>query len=120
MSTKLNPVIVTENTIGDAAFDGTRRRPVVAINEEGKLVVCCRRTAAKHGWKVEGTLHQRTRTGKKTTVSDEGKLVEAAATPAKKQSRRATDKSDSVTVTKAKVKAVKDAVDSSLEAILGK
>lgn len=68
MSTKLNPQVVTEATIGDAAFDGIRKRPVVAINEEGKLVVCCRRTAKKHGWKVEGTLHQRkAKVAKKTT-----------------------------------------------------
>ena len=46
MSTKLNPTQVTENTIGDVAFDGIRKRPVVAINDEGQLVVCCRRTAA--------------------------------------------------------------------------
>lgn len=63
MSTNtLAPVVCkNEGQIGDAAFDGVRRRPVVAINEEGKLVVCCRRTAAKNGWEVQGTLFQRNR-----------------------------------------------------------
>lgn len=64
MSTKLNPTTVTEDNMGDVAFDGTRKRPVVAINDKGELVVCCRRTAAKHGWKLEATLHTRTRTPK--------------------------------------------------------
>lgn len=62
-TTKLVPTVVTEATLGDVAFDGTRRRPVVALNDDGDLVVCCRRTAKTHGWKVEGTLHQRRSTG---------------------------------------------------------
>ena len=77
-STKLVPVQVTDETIGDAAFDGIRQRPVVAINAEGKLVVCCRRTAKKHGWMVEGTLHQRkpsARTAKVSKVSKVSKLT---------------------------------------------
>lgn len=56
---KLNPVVVTERTLGDAAFDGIRIRPAVAINAEGKLVVCSKRTARKHGWEIQGVLHQR-------------------------------------------------------------
>lgn len=86
MSTKLNPVVVTESTVGDAAFDGVRRRPVVAINDNGELVVCCRRTAAKHGWKVEGTLHQRTRASKKATPEA------PAAEPVKPVAKKATGK----------------------------
>lgn len=65
-TTKLIPTKVTEATMGDVAFDGIRQRPVVAINDDGKLIICCRRTASKNGWKVEGTLHQRTRTPKAT------------------------------------------------------
>lgn len=66
MSTKLTPTVVTEATMGDTAFDGVRRRPVVALNDDGQLVVCCRRTAKTNGWTVEGTLHQRTRSTKTT------------------------------------------------------
>lgn len=69
MSTKqiLAPVVVkTPTDIGNAAFDGVRRRPVVAINDEGNLVVCCRRTAAKNGWEIEGTLFRRDRKSTKS------------------------------------------------------
>lgn len=69
MTTKLQPVIVTDKTLGDVAFDGTRRRPVVAINEKGELVLCCRRTATKNGWEIEGTLFKRERTTKKDTAT---------------------------------------------------
>jgi hypothetical protein len=68
-TTKLVPTEVTEATMGDVAFDGVRQRPVVAINDDGKLIICCRRTASKNGWKVEGTLHQRTRTAKATKTA---------------------------------------------------
>lgn len=62
MSTTLSPVVCKNETqVADAAFDGVRRRPVVAIDENGKLVVCCRRTAAKNGWKLQGTMFQRPR-----------------------------------------------------------
>lgn len=40
-----------------------RSRPVVAINELGGLVVCCKTTAKKHGWEVQGKLYARTRSG---------------------------------------------------------
>lgn len=52
-SAALAPTVVTEDTLGDALFDGNRRRPVVAINDEGQLVVCCRRTARKNGWALQ-------------------------------------------------------------------
>lgn len=87
MSTKLNPTAVTEATLGDVAFDGTRKRPVVVINDEGQLVVCCRRTAAKHGWKLEGSLHQRTRAAK--PAKDE---AAAPATPVKPAAKKTTSK----------------------------
>lgn len=108
-TTKLTPTQVTEATMGDVAFDGVRRRPVVAINDEGQLTICCRRTAAKHGWKVEGTLHQRTRTAK------------AAAPVAAKKTRRVTDAEGSVVVTKDAVdtlKAVKLVFDDTVENLL--
>lgn len=50
---KLVPVFVSDPiTAGDALFDGRRRRPVAAFTPEGKGVVCCSRTAKKHGWTV--------------------------------------------------------------------
>lgn len=45
-----------EAEVLDVALDGYRRRPVMARNAEGTLVVCCGRTARKHGWAIEGTL----------------------------------------------------------------
>jgi hypothetical protein len=75
---KLAPVVVNETNIGDAAFDGVRRRPVVAIKDEGQLVVCCRRTASKKGWKLEGILHQRARTAKKAETVAVDCQVEAS------------------------------------------
>jgi len=56
---RLTPTIVTKSDIGTVAFDGQRRRPILAINDDGELVVCCRATARIHGWKVEGQLHVR-------------------------------------------------------------
>lgn len=73
-SNRLAPVVVkNEDAVIEAAFDGVRRRPVVAINAEGKLVVCCRRTAAKNGWVVEGTMFTRNRS--KLTVTAQGNLA---------------------------------------------
>ncbi len=87
MTTKLNPTAVTEDNMGDVACDGTRKRPVVAINDEGQLVVCCRRTAAKHGWKLEGSLHQRTRAVKPAKVE-----AASPATPVKPAAKKASTK----------------------------
>lgn len=61
MSTLCPVTCKNETQVADAAFDGVRRRPVVAIDDNGNLVVCCRRTAVKNGWKVEGTMFQRPR-----------------------------------------------------------
>lgn len=62
-TTKLNPVDCgkDDTSVMEAAFDGQRKRPVVAINREGHKVVCCLRTARKHGWKIEGRLFQKTK-----------------------------------------------------------
>lgn len=59
MSTKLNPTITTKNKAQATADQEGRKRPVVAINEDGKLVVCCRRTAKKNGWEVQDVLYER-------------------------------------------------------------
>lgn len=82
---RLVPVVAkNEDQVIEAAFDGVRRRPVVAINAEGKMVVCCRRTAAKNGWATEGTLFARNRT--KLTVNAQGKLDKK--TTAKKMAKK--------------------------------
>lgn len=56
--TKLAPVDCgkDDTAVLDAAFDGQRKRPVVAIDRQGHKVVCCLRTAKKNGWKIEGRL----------------------------------------------------------------
>lgn len=92
---RLAPVVAkTEDAVMAAAFDGVRRRPVVAVNEKGELVVCCRRTAAKNGWALEGTLFARNRTGK-VLIDSKGKLVLAPeskrAAALKAPTRRTTD-----------------------------
>lgn len=57
----LEPVVcTTPDEVFNAAFDGIRRRPVVAVNAQGVEIVCCSRTAKKHGWKVVEKLFQRT------------------------------------------------------------
>ena len=103
-ATRLSPVVAkTEDAVMAAAFDGVRRRPVVAINEAGELVVCCRRTATKNGWTLEGTLFARNRTGK-VLVDSKGKLALAPeskrAAAIKGPERRAADAEGSVVVTK--------------------
>jgi hypothetical protein len=79
----LRPVVVKNATeAGDVAFDGSRKRPIVAINEDGKMVVCCRRTASKNGWEIQGALHQRPgRDGKKARVviNEKGKMAQRKA-----------------------------------------
>lgn len=83
-SGRLIPTVAAdENEVMAAAFDGVRRRPVCAINEEGELVVCCRRTAVKNGWKLEGTLFARNRTGK-VMVDAKGKLAMVEEKPARR------------------------------------
>lgn len=58
-ATRLLPTVVSKGDIGSVAFDGQRRRPILAINDDGDLVVCCRATARTHGWEVQGSLHTR-------------------------------------------------------------
>jgi hypothetical protein len=41
------------------AFSGKRSRPVVALAGD-QMVVCCKKTAKKHGWEVQGKLYART------------------------------------------------------------
>lgn len=111
-NTKLAPVVAKNaKAAATLAQQDGRKRPIVAINEEGKLVVCCRRTAKKNGWQIQDVLYERTK-----AEAPAPEPVKAAA----KKTRRSTDKADAVTVTKAKVKAVKEFVDTQIDDILGK
>lgn len=98
----LRPVLVKNHTeAADVAFDGVRRRPVIAIDDDGKMVVCCRKTALKNGWKLEGSLHQRPRG--KVRINAKGKMevvrpdvdvddvLAPRAAPAPAAGRRASD-----------------------------
>lgn len=106
--TKLTPTQVTEATMGDALFDGVRRRPVVAIDDNGKLVVCCRRTAKVNGWTVQASV-QRVR------INKHGKL-DTTDTP----QRRQTDHDGAVVLSRDKVSAIKGVVSTEIDALLGK
>ena len=65
---QLSPVVCKDETEAmNIALDGIRRRPVVAINQDGNLVVCCRSTAKRNEWEVQGKLYQRDRS-KQTDV----------------------------------------------------
>jgi hypothetical protein len=63
---KLAPTVVrgAKAAATQAEQDG-RKRPIVAINEDGKLVVCCRRTAKKNGWQVQDVLYERAKAAPK-------------------------------------------------------
>ena len=53
----LQPTICADEAeVLEVAWDGFRRRPTLARNHDGQLVVCSSRTARKHGWKIEGKL----------------------------------------------------------------
>lgn len=87
--TKLAPVDCgkDDTAVLDAAFDGQRKRPVVAIDRQGHKVVCCLRTAKKNGWKIEGRLFN-----KPVKAAVEPAKVEPAAkkAPAKKTTKVST------------------------------
>lgn len=105
---KLAPVVAkTVKAAATLAQQDGRKRPIVAINEDGKLVVCCRRTAKKNGWQVQDVLYERTKPAPK---------VEAPAPEPVKAAKKPTVSK----ATKTKVKEVKDFVDTHLDEILGK
>lgn len=106
---KLAPVVAkSAKAAATLAQQDGRKRPIVAINEEGKLVVCCRRTAKKNGWEVQDVLYERSKATPKTEAP--------APEPVKATAKKPTVSKS----TKAKVKAVKDFVDTQLDDILGK
>jgi len=109
-SPKLAPVVAkTAKAAAALAQQDGRKRPIVAINEDGKLVVCCRRTAKKNGWPVQDVLYERSKPATKAEAAPE------VAKPTAPKKTPAISKT-----TKAKVKEVKDFADSHLDEILGK
>lgn len=120
MAKKLSPVVIASKTAAKKLVtQEDRKRPVVAINEEGKLVVCSRRTARKHGWEVQEVMYART---KKVGINEAGKLVVSKEKPASKKTpqRRATDSMDVVMVSRTELEKVKDTVDKRVEKLLDK
>lgn len=81
MTNAKTPTIVKDETAAMdlVASDTTRSRPVIAINGNGQLVVCCKTTAKKHGWEVQGKLYSRIRSGKRATINTKGELVAEVA-----------------------------------------
>jgi hypothetical protein len=73
-----------EQQVLDAAFDGIRRRPVVARNADGELIVCCSRTAKKHGWKIEGRLFVRNPERKATPKTPKAPATKTPKAPVTK------------------------------------
>ena len=61
---KLAPTVTSKAKAKSVAAADGRKRPIVAINEEGKLVVCCRRTAKKNGWNIQEVLYERAKPAK--------------------------------------------------------
>lgn len=113
---KLAPVVAkTAKAAATLAQQDGRKRPIVAINEDGHLVVCCRRTAKKNGWQVQDVLYERTKPAAKV---EESAPVKAATK--KTPQRHKSGSNDAVAASKEKVKAAKEAVDSALDEILGK
>lgn len=106
-SHKLAPTITSKAKAKSVAAADGRKRPIVAINEEGKLVVCCRRTAKKNGWDIQEVLYERAK-----TVKAKAPVVPA---PEPKRGRRTAG-----TAKNAKVKEAKRVVDAALDDILGK
>jgi hypothetical protein len=68
----LAPTVVKNETQAmDVATSNGRKRPFVAINDEGKMVVCSRRTATKYGWEAQGALFTRTGTPTKKAPKEQ-------------------------------------------------
>jgi hypothetical protein len=59
-------IVKTEAEAADLAFSGEIRRPCLARDGKGQLVVCSRRTIREKGWKLEGTLFVRDRKAEAT------------------------------------------------------
>jgi hypothetical protein len=90
------PVVVkNENAAIDYLITTERSRPVLALNDKGELVVCCKTTAKKHGWEVQGRMYVRVRSSKKAVINEEGKLAsKPAKLPSLAEMTRAPRKAD--------------------------
>ena len=122
---KLAPVVAkTAKAAATLAQQDGRKRPIMAINEEGKLVVCCRRTAKKNGWQIQDVLYERSKPAKAEAPAPAPEPVKAAAKkPAISKatmSKATMSKATMSKATKDKVKAVKEFVDTQIDDILGK
>lgn len=74
----LAPTVVKNETQAmDIATSSGRKRPFVAINDDGKLVVCSRRTASKYGWETQGALYTRSGGSDKAPAKKETKASKA-------------------------------------------
>ncbi len=87
VTAKLNPTIVTKSKAKEVAAADGRKRPMLAINDEGKLVVCCRRTARKNGWVVQEPLYERAKTSK--SAPEPVKASPTKKTPKKPAAKKA-------------------------------
>lgn len=70
-SHKLAPTITSKAKAKTVAAQDGRKRPIVAINEDGKLVICCRRTAKKNGWDIQEVLYERAKIVKADAAIDD-------------------------------------------------
>jgi hypothetical protein len=120
-STRNLPTVVASETDAiENAITTLRSRPVVAINENGELTVCCRSTAKKHGWDVQGKLYFRTRSDKSTPPNSKMnrvQLLEAMAA-AREKAAMETVKPLVLKTQAAKISANKDKIISAILDIL--
>lgn len=80
-------VVATIEDAGDEMFTSMRRRPVLAKNKQGQLVVCSARTARKHGWETQKEKAAVTKAAPKNTKREQrlAKLQEVDHTPANRR-----------------------------------
>lgn len=69
----------SEEAVFEAAFNGIRRRPVMARTPQGELVVCCSRTARRKGWVIEGKLFGKEAAGEEAAPAPQAAPAKPAA-----------------------------------------
>jgi hypothetical protein len=111
---KLAPVVAkTAKTAATLAQQDGRKRPIIAINEDGKLVVCCRRTAKKNGWQIHDVLYERSKTTKAETPAPTPEASAKTPTP------EASAKTPKKTPKNGTAPKAKEFVDDHIDDILG-
>ncbi len=117
MPIEKTPTIVKDETAAMDLVVATpdRSRPVVALNENGQLVVCCKTTAKKHGWEVQGKLYSRNRSGKRAAINTKGELVAEVAAIAPEPRKAVRRAADAVVSNR---RATKNAFNTSMEELL--